>query len=153
MCQSNEKGSLSFSMWQRSQAGLTVHARFRLSVLGYLYSPFSYERRASCCSPTCASGARFPLKRSDPEAFRRPSHLPRPTSDTPPSQVLLPHHSFLLFSTFASRFDAASDRTSSLLPCASSVGTAVREIGFYSRMYTGIPHSYKHGAGRRTGGP
>lgn len=94
--------------------------------------------------------ARLPLKRADPEAFRRPSHLPRPTSDTPPCQVLLPHHPFL---SLSARFAAASDRTSSLLPRASSAGTAARETGFYSRMYAGIPHSYKQGAGGWTSGP
>lgn len=103
MCQSNEKGSLSFSMWQRSQACLTVHARSRLSVLGYLYSTFSYERRASCCSPTCASGAmvwtpRVPLSSG---LTRRPLGGP-PTSRAPHLTLFHPRCLFLTTPSFHS---------------------------------------------------
>lgn len=154
MCQSNEKGSLSFSMWQRSQACLTVHARFRLSVLGYLYSTFSYERRASCCAPTCASGEMMwtPRVSLSSGLTRRPLGGP-PTSRAPHLTRFHPRCFFLTTPSFHSPVVLASARTSSLLPRASSVGTAVREIGFYSRMYAGTPHSYKQGAGGWTSGP
>lgn len=72
--------------------------------------------------------ARLPLKRSDPEALRQPSHLLSPASDTSRPRCFFPTTPFP--PPPARPVVLRRCQTSSLLHCASGVGTAVRKIGF-----------------------
>lgn len=140
MCDVFVCGCLRLRTWQRFQAHLAGHvrvsARGQLFIFHLQLAPSASAPRASCCAPTCASGAmaawtaraRLPLKRSDPEALRQPSHLLSPTSDTSHPRCFFPTTPFP--PPPARPVVLRRCQTSSLLHCASGVGTAVRKIGF-----------------------
>lgn len=109
---------------------------FFLLVVSYLYSTFSYPRLVRHAAHPRVRQARWrrgqrvclPLKRSDPEALRQPSHLLSPTSDTSHPRCFFPTTPFP--PPPARPVVLRRCQTSSLLHCASGVGTAVRKIGF-----------------------